>query len=290
MSTACNDYKRGLCFRANCRYAHDGPPPVANYSAAAQACRDYQSGRCTRGNRCRFTHDGLPGTPAGSYQLMPGLGVQSYTPPEIIATAAQMYAENPYAAAAAVASAYNPQQMLAQQQVAYMQSPYLALVPSDICRDFQKGVCTRGVACRYSHGTGGQGEVKQQCGDYLAGSCTRGDQCRYSHQGAADVCRDFQKGTCDRPNCRYLHDPSQQAPGTEVTPAAASVPPPPPPPREAPESTDTAAAATETAQAEQTETPTTEATETKKREREEEEATGEATETPEPATKVSKTE
>lgn len=47
------------------------------------------------------------------------------------------------------------------------------------------------------------------CRDFLKGLCTRGDACRYHHYDAASLppCRDFQRGRCERINdCKYAHD------------------------------------------------------------------------------------
>jgi len=67
------------------------------------------------------------------------------------------------------------------------------------CFDWQKGQCTRGAACRFSHegdGVGGGfgggfggfgggggfgGRSRGVCFDWQKGQCTRGDACRFSH-------------------------------------------------------------------------------------------------------------
>jgi len=64
-----------------------------------------------------------------------------------------------------------------------------------ICRDFQRGNCTRGPGCRFSHGDDrgggggyggggyGGGGRSNECFDFQKGRCTRGDSCRFSHGG-----------------------------------------------------------------------------------------------------------
>ena len=54
-----------------------------------------------------------------------------------------------------------------------------------ICFDFTKGSCRRGVACKYSHDPEVIASVNSHergiCFDWLRGSCTRGIMCRFSH-------------------------------------------------------------------------------------------------------------
>lgn len=68
------------------------------------------------------------------------------------------------------------------------------------CYDFQKGTCTRGDSCRFSHGGGGGGGG----GGYGGGG--------YSDRGGggsrSGPCYAFQKGTCDRgSSCRCAPPP-----------------------------------------------------------------------------------
>lgn len=60
------------------------------------------------------------------------------------------------------------------------------------CRDFIKGLCTRGDACRYHHG----GASGAGIADGIGGM----------NSGPAAVCRDFQRGRCERMgDCKYSH-------------------------------------------------------------------------------------
>ncbi|GAQ85138.1 hypothetical protein KFL_002210020 [Klebsormidium nitens] len=55
----CRDFRKGVCFRVNCRYAHinaDGTPGTPNDQPV---CRDFENGRCFRSN-CRFFHRSAP--------------------------------------------------------------------------------------------------------------------------------------------------------------------------------------------------------------------------------------
>ena len=57
-----------------------------------------------------------------------------------------------------------------------------------ICRDFQRGVCSRGDKCKFAHPSGMGSEPKDQ----------------------PMICRDFQNGTCHRTTCKYLHVTNQE--------------------------------------------------------------------------------
>lgn len=56
---------------------------------------------------------------------------------------------------------------------------------TQICFDFTKGVCARGLTCKYSHDLDLIVRVNSQergvCFDFLRGQCQRGQLCRFSH-------------------------------------------------------------------------------------------------------------
>ena len=96
-------------------------------------------------------------------------------------------------------------------------------VGGGVCFAFQKGECTRGDACRFSHTEGGGGggggfgaspRSSAPCYAFQKGECSRGDSCRFSHdpnaqapQRSSQPCYAFQKGECSRgDSCRFSHD------------------------------------------------------------------------------------
>ncbi len=59
----CHDYQNGRCFRATCKFSHEGAPrvnPGGFPGGAGEPCHDFQNGRCFRGDSCRFSHEGAP--------------------------------------------------------------------------------------------------------------------------------------------------------------------------------------------------------------------------------------
>ena len=64
----CHDYQNGRCFRATCKFSHEGPVRAAPGGGGGggyggrEVCHDFQNGRCFRGDSCRFGHsmDGAP--------------------------------------------------------------------------------------------------------------------------------------------------------------------------------------------------------------------------------------
>ena len=109
-----------------------------------------------------------------------------------------------------------------------------------VCYAFQRGECTRGDACRFSHEEGGGGgggggydrppsRGAPACYAFQRGECDRGDSCRFSHDANAGTpqrnsapCYAFQKGECTRGDaCRFSHDPNAEAPQRSSAPCYA---------------------------------------------------------------------
>ena len=53
-----------------------------------------------------------------------------------------------------------------------------------VCYAFQKGECTRGDACRFSHDPNAEAPQRSSapCYAFQRGECDRGDACRFSHE------------------------------------------------------------------------------------------------------------
>ncbi|PNW82778.1 hypothetical protein CHLRE_06g293750v5 [Chlamydomonas reinhardtii] len=140
----CFDFTKGVCSRGDkCKYSHDLATIVHFNSKEKGICFDYLRNQCHRGLLCRFSHD--------------------------LSNIAQQCQVNNGVA----------------------RGPAQGAKPNAICYDFVKGVCQRGAECRYSHdlsliarmarGGSAQPKAGEVCYDYLRGRCNRGATCKYSH-------------------------------------------------------------------------------------------------------------
>ncbi|KAF5836836.1 hypothetical protein DUNSADRAFT_5327 [Dunaliella salina] len=148
----CFDFTKGLCTRGDkCKFTHDLATIVSVNSREKGICFDFlRPSGCHRGLLCRFSHD------LSSIQQQ----------------CAQQSAQSGCSEGAQASSAGGK-------------------TNKAICFDFVKGVCERGPDCRYSHdlsliartGRGGPQNQKTQevCHDFLRGRCDRGSACKYSH-------------------------------------------------------------------------------------------------------------
>ncbi|KAG1671913.1 hypothetical protein FOA52_003480 [Chlamydomonas sp. UWO 241] len=136
----CFDFTKGMCTRGDkCKYTHDLATIVQFNSKEKGICFDYLRNQCQRGLLCRFSHD--LSNIAQQCQVFNGTATKGRT--------------------------------------------------NAICYDFVKGVCQRGSECRYSHdlsliartarGGANQMRLGEVCYDYLRGRCTRAASCKYSH-------------------------------------------------------------------------------------------------------------
>ncbi|GFR47080.1 hypothetical protein Agub_g8767 [Astrephomene gubernaculifera] len=139
----CFDFTKGVCSRGEkCKYSHDLATIVHFNSKEKGICFDYLRNQCHRGLLCRFSHD-----------------------LSNIAQQCQVYNNGT--------------------------KENKGTKPNAICYDFVKGVCQRGAECRYSHdlsliarmarGGSAQPKAGEVCYDYLRGRCNRGATCKYSH-------------------------------------------------------------------------------------------------------------
>ena len=156
-------------------------------------CYAFQKGECKRGSGCKFSH-----TMEGEEEKDGGGEDGSTGASQKTATKA--------------AAAKKPKKSKAEP-----------------CFAWQKGECTRGKECKFSHSDapsssgGGGGSVKKVvwkgvCHAFERGDCKRGNACKFSHNltGGQDgqevvvkskgVCFDFRRGACERgAKCKFSH-------------------------------------------------------------------------------------
>jgi len=88
--------------------------------------------------------------------------------------------------------------------------------PRGVCYDWQKGICQRGMSCRFAHAEPGQADPNAQLGlggDPYANFAQPGvpPAGGNNYGRSRGVCYDWQKGICQRGDqCRFSHD--QNAP------------------------------------------------------------------------------
>ncbi|KIZ01761.1 putative zinc finger protein [Monoraphidium neglectum] len=117
----CYDFTKGMCTRGDkCKYSHDIATIVHFNSREKGICFDYLRGQCHRGLLCRFSHD------------LSNIAQQCQVPDA--PDSAQASAPGADAVDAAPGGAAQQQRRVAS-----------------ICYDFVKGLCQRGAECRYSH-------------------------------------------------------------------------------------------------------------------------------------------
>ena len=154
-------------------------------------CEHHLQGKCTRGDKCRFSHEAAPASaPAAA---APPSTSSNYEPPLKICEhhlqgKCTRGAKCRFSHAAAPASA-----PVAPPSTSSNYQP-----PVKICEHHLQGKCTRGDKCRFSHEAAPaaapaaasrkvskEKKSTETCTHYLNGTCTRGEVCRYVHP--ADV-------------------------------------------------------------------------------------------------------
>lgn len=193
--------------------------PMAQRSL--QICFDFTKGMCTRGDKCKYTHDlativqfnSKEKGSRGEERTADARGV-------LEESAKEGFPESPARSGRSLCSQARPESS---------PSPMLALTHahffSGICFDYLRNQCSRGLLCRFSHdlsniaqqcqvfnGTATKGRTNAICYDFVKGVCQRGSECRYSHDlsliartargGTAntarggEVCYDFLRCAC----------------------------------------------------------------------------------------------
>ncbi|XP_035290781.1 muscleblind-like protein 3 isoform X4 [Anguilla anguilla] len=220
----CREFQRGTCSRsdAECKFAHPSRSCHVE-NGRVIACFDSLKGRCTREN-CKYLHppphlktqleingrNNLIQQKTAAAMLaqqmqfmLPGAQLQPITTFPVtpsLATSPSM-AFSPYL------SHMNPgmglvQELLPSAPVLVPGSPttltmggsnpaqkHLRTDKLEVCREFQRGNCTRGENdCRYAH---------PQEAAMVDGS-----------ENSVIVCMDYIKGRCSRDKCKYFHPPA----------------------------------------------------------------------------------
>ncbi|XP_036069751.1 muscleblind-like protein 3 isoform X4 [Oryzias melastigma] len=209
----CREFQRGTCTRsdADCKFAHPSRSCHVD-NGRVIACFDSLKGRCTREN-CKYLHppphlktqleingrNNLIQQKAAAAMLaqqvpfflagaqLPPITQFSGTP-SLAANPTMPF--NPYQAMGLVPELPpllvpgSPTGLPAIGNVAYAQKRADKL---EVCREFQRGNCTRGD-CRFAH-------------PLEAGMVDGRENC-------VIVCMDYIKGRCGRDKCKYFHPPA----------------------------------------------------------------------------------
>ncbi|KAJ8282784.1 hypothetical protein COCON_G00053030 [Conger conger] len=217
----CREFQRGTCSRsdAECKFAHPSRSCHVE-NGRVIACFDSLKGRCTREN-CKYLHppphlktqleingrNNLIQQKTAAAMLaqqmqfiLPGAQLQPITtfPVTPSLAASPSMAFSPYLGHMSPGMGL-VQELLPSTPVLVPGSPTgLAMATSspsqkhlrtdklEVCREFQRGNCTRGASdCRYAHPleaamVDGSENSVIVCMDYIKGRCTR-DKCKYFH-------------------------------------------------------------------------------------------------------------
>jgi hypothetical protein len=159
---------------------HDHVLSIISHVAqsGSKVCYDFLAGRCTRGSSCKFAHEngggGQGGGGGGSYHaqqprhVTPPMAQQPFPPPPIFMVPPPAMPPLPPGMPPGFPPATSP------VQPAYRSA--------DDCRGFQKGKCTKGTTCPFSHPPDHMPARANYCFDFKnKKSCTRGDNCPWKH-------------------------------------------------------------------------------------------------------------
>ncbi|XP_064182336.1 muscleblind-like protein 3 isoform X3 [Anguilla rostrata] len=187
---ACFDSLKGRCTRENCKYLH--PPPhlktqleingrnnlIQQKTAAAMLAQQMQfilPGAQLQPITTFPVTPSLAGSPSMAFSpylghMSPGVGLVQ----ELLPSAPMLVPGSPTGLAMATSS---PSQK------------HLRTDKLEVCREFQRGNCTRGESdCRYAHP--------------LEAAMVDGNE------NSVIVCMDYIKGRCSRDKCKYFHPPA----------------------------------------------------------------------------------
>ncbi|XP_033949423.1 muscleblind-like protein 3 isoform X5 [Gymnodraco acuticeps] len=188
---ACFDSLKGRCTRENCKYLH--PPPHLKTQLEINGRNNLIQQKAAAAMLAQQMQFMLPGAqlqPVTTFPMTPSLGTcpsMAFSPylshmghgmslmPEMLTSAPLLVPGSP-TGLAAMGNGTSAQKHLRTDKL-------------EVCREFQRGNCTRGESdCRYAH-------------PLEAGmvDCS---------ENSVIVCMDYIKGRCSRDKCKYFHPPA----------------------------------------------------------------------------------
>ncbi|XP_034037472.1 muscleblind-like protein 3 isoform X1 [Thalassophryne amazonica] len=217
---ACFDSLKGRCTRDNCKYLH--PPPHLKTQLEINGRNNLIQQKAAAAMLAQQMHFMLPGA-----QLQPILSQTTFPVTPSLATSPSM-AFSPYLSHMAPGMGLMPE-LLPSTPLLVPGSP-TGLATMDNGTSTQKHVRT---------------DKLEVCREFQRGNCTRGESdCRYAHpleagmvdcsENSVIVCMDYIKGRCSRDKCKYFHPPAhlqarikaaQHQACQNATSAALSLPP-----------------------------------------------------------------
>ncbi|KAI9514694.1 Muscleblind-like protein 3 [Dissostichus eleginoides] len=188
---ACFDSLKGRCTRENCKYLH--PPPHLKTQLEINGRNNLIQQKAAAAMLAQQMQFMLPGAqlqPVTTFPMTPSMGTcpsMAFSPylshmghgmslmPEMLTSAPLLVPGSP-TGLAAMGNGTSAQKHLRTDKL-------------EVCREFQRGNCTRGESdCRYAH-------------PLEAGmvDCS---------ENSVIVCMDYIKGRCSRDKCKYFHPPA----------------------------------------------------------------------------------
>ncbi|XP_043558647.1 muscleblind-like protein 1 isoform X7 [Chiloscyllium punctatum] len=187
---ACFDSLKGRCSRENCKYLH--PPPHLKTQLEINGRNNLiqQKNMAMLAQQMQLANAMMPGTPlqpVPMFSVTPGLATNpnaafnpylgpvspNLVPAEILPSAPMLVTGNH---AVPVHTAAAAQKLMRTDRL-------------EVCREFQRGNCTRGENdCRFAH----------------PADITMVD----TNDNTVTVCMDYIKGRCSREKCKYFHPPA----------------------------------------------------------------------------------
>ncbi|XP_062249725.1 muscleblind-like protein 3 isoform X5 [Platichthys flesus] len=188
---ACFDSLKGRCTRENCKYLH--PPPHLKTQLEINGRNNLIQQKAAAAMLAQQMQFMLPGTqlqPITTFSMTPSMATSpsmAFSPylshmgpgmglmPELLPSAPLLVPGSP-SGLAAMGNGTSAQKHLRTDKL-------------EVCREFQRGNCTRGEGdCRYAH-------------PLEAGmvDCS---------ENSVIVCMDYIKGRCSRDKCKYFHPPA----------------------------------------------------------------------------------